>query len=244
MFNVKNVASFSGFGFVLSFLISIVFTGRFFVASFRALIFALLFGVLALVADFLNRRFLVVETLSDTSDETGKKNAPKAGSVVNITIDDENLTEDDGAPIFDVASNRGYFYGGEKKELNSASSDSVQEDSSAGETMKAAAENAPAEFSENTENASVAEQPDAGEKTSEISAEKAVNAQEIDSLPDIGAFSDDSEGDINVISDSEFAQANSNEKLPSPPSDGKTSVNQDTKTIASAIRTLLKRDEM
>ena len=112
MFNLKNVAASAGVGFVLSFLISIISTHRFFVASFRGFIFAVVFALLAFVAGFLNKRFLSVETLLDSKDEAGKKPLSKAGSVVNITIDDENLTEDEAAPNFDVSANKNFFNGG------------------------------------------------------------------------------------------------------------------------------------
>ena len=241
MFNLKNVAASAGAGFVLSFLISIIFTHRFFVASFRGIIFAVVFALLAFTADFLNKKFLAVETLSDSKDETGKKTVPKAGSVVNITIDDENLTEDDAAPSFDVSANKNFFNcsgsveTASKNEENVSAVDSLPKDSSADE---------PVENTVPVVDSAAQEQPESEVKPVAVSSEKAVQSQDIDALPDIGVFSGKSDDDDDIINDSDFAQTESSEKFPSAPTDGKVSVEQDTKTIASAIRTLLKKDEM
>ena len=245
MFNLKNVAASAGVGFVLSFLISIISTHRFFVASFRGIIFAVVFALLAFAAGFLNKRFLSVETLSDSKDEAGKKPISKAGSVVNITIDDENLTEDEAAPNFDVSANKNFFNGGgsvgtaskfEEKTEDAPVADSLQKaDSSADE---------PVENAIPVADSSAPEKAEPENPVAATSSEKAAQSQEIDALPDIGVFSGESDDDGDVINDSDFAQTESSEKLPSAPTDGKVSVDQDTKTIASAIRTLLKKDEV
>lgn len=246
MFNLKNVAASAGVGFVLSFLISIISTHRFFVASFRGIIFAVVFALLAFAAEFLNKKFLSVETLSDSKDEAGKKPVSKAGSVVNITIDDENLTEDEAAPNFDVSANKNFFNGGSSVGTASKIEEKTEEAPAADSLQKADTSVA---VDEPVENAVPVADSSAPEKVEpEIkpaaSAEKASQSQEIDALPDIGVFSGESDDDGGVINDSDFAQTESSEKLPSAPTDGKVSVEQDTKTIASAIRTLLKKDEM
>lgn len=245
MFNLKNVAASAGVGFVLSFLISIISTHRFFVASFRGFIFAVVFALLAFAAGFLNKRFLSIETLSDSKDEAGKKTVSKPGSVVNITIDDENLTEDEAAPSFDVSGNKNFFNGGGSVGTASKFEEKTEEAPVADSLPKA--DSSTDEFVENAvpavdSNASEKAEPEI--KPAAASAEKASQSQEIDALPDIGVFSGESDDDSGVINDSDFAQSESSEKLPSAPTDGKVSVEQDTKTIASAIRTLLKKDEM
>ena len=245
MFNLKNVAASAGVGFVLSFLISIISTHRFFVASFRGIIFAVVFALLAFAAGFLNKRFLSVETLSDSKDEAGKKTVSKAGSVVNITIDDENLTEDEAAPNFDVSANKNFFNGGGSVGTASKIEEKTEEAPVADSLPKAdssVAANEPVENAVPVADSSAPTEPET--KPAAASAEKASQSQEIDALPDIGVFSGESDDDEGVINDSDFAQTESSEKLPSAPTDGKVSVEQDTKTIASAIRTLLKKDEM
>ncbi|WP_296012327.1 hypothetical protein [uncultured Treponema sp.] len=247
MFNLKNVAASAGVGFVLSFLISIISTHRFFVASFRGIIFAVVFALLAFAAEFLNKKFLSVETLSDSKDEAGKKTVSKAGSVVNITIDDENLTEDEAAPNFDVSANKNFFNGGGSVGTASKIEEKTEEAPAADSLQKAdssVAANEPVENAVPVADSSAPEKIEPEIKPAAASAEKASQSQEIDALPDIGVFSGESDDDGGVINDSDFAQTESSEKLPSAPTDGKVSVEQDTKTIASAIRTLLKKDEM
>lgn len=245
MFNLKNVAASAGVGFVLSFLISIISTHRFFVASFRGIIFAVVFALLAFAAGFLNKRFLSVETLSDSKDEAGKKPVSKAGSVVNITIDDENLTEDEAAPNFDVSANKNFFNGGGSVGTASKFEEKTEDAPVADSLQKAeSSTDEPVENAIPVANSSAPEKAEPENPVAATSSEKAAQSQEIDALPDIGVFSGESDDDGDVINDSDFAQTESSEKLPSAPTDGKVSVDQDTKTIASAIRTLLKKDEV
>lgn len=240
MFNLKNVAASAGVGFVLSFLISIISTHRFFVASFRGFVFAVVFALLAFAAGFLNKRFLSVETLWDSKDEAGKKPFSKAGSVVNITIDDENLTEDEAAPNFDVSANKNFFNGGGSVETASK----IEEKAEGVPDADSPSVDEPVETSVPAADSSAPEKTEPEIKPVAMAAEKSAQSQEIDALPDIDVFSGESDDDGDVINDSDFAQSDSSEKLPSAPTDGKASVEQDTKTIASAIRTLLKKDEM
>lgn len=245
MFNLKNVAASAGVGFVLSFLISIISTHRFFVASFRGIIFAVVFALLAFAAGFLNKRFLSVETLSDSKDEAGKKPISKAGSVVNITIDDENLTEDEAAPNFDVSANKNFFNGGGSVGTASKFEEKTEDAPVADSLQKAeSSTDEPVENAIPVADSSAPEKAEPENPVAATSSEKAAQSQEIDALPDIGVFSGESDDDGDVINDSDFAQTESSEKLPSAPTDGKVSVDQDTKTIASAIRTLLKKDEV
>ena len=182
MFNLKNVAASAGVGFVLSFLISIISTHRFFVASFRGFVFAVVFALLAFAAGFLNKRL---------------------------------YQKAEGVP--------------QAESLPKADSPSVDE---------------PVETSAPAADSSAPEKTEPEIKPVAMAAEKSAQSQEIDALPDIAVFSGESDDDGDVINDSDFAQSDSSEKLPSAPTDGKASVEQDTKTIASAIRTLLKKDEM
>ena len=246
MFNLKNVAASAVVGFVLSFLISIISTHRFFVASFRGFVFAVVFALLAFAAGFLNKRFLSVETLLDSKDEAGKKPFSKAGSVVNITIDDENLTEDEAAPNFDVSANKNFFNGGGSVGTASKIEEKAEGVPDADSLPKADSPSVdePVENSVPAADSSAPEKTEPEIKPVAMAAEKSAQSQEIDALPDIDVFSGESDDDGDVINDSDFAQSDSSEKLPSAPTDGKASVEQDTKTIASAIRTLLKKDEM
>ena len=109
MFNVKKAAVAAIVGFALSFLLSIIATGKFLPAFLRGFLFAVVFAAGEIAIDFLNNRFLSGEGgefPSLVADSTQKKAVPKtAGNVVSIVIDDANLTEEPSAPDFDVSSN-------------------------------------------------------------------------------------------------------------------------------------------
>ena len=109
MFNVKKAAVAAAVGFALSFLLSIVATGKFGMAFLRGIIFAAVFAAGAIAIDFLNSRFLSGEggefpsLVPDVSQK--KAGAKSAGNLVSIVIDDANLTEEPSAPDFDVSAN-------------------------------------------------------------------------------------------------------------------------------------------
>ena len=109
MFNVKKAAVAAAVGFALSFLLSIVATGKFGMAFLRGIIFAAVFAAGAIAIDFLNSRFLSGEGGEFPSlvpDVPQKKaGAKSAGNLVSIVIDDANLTEEPAAPDFDVSAN-------------------------------------------------------------------------------------------------------------------------------------------
>ena len=104
MFNPKNLATSAAVGFVLSFLICVVSTHKFGVALLRGCIFALVFAALDFAIEFVYAQFLDDAQGSDSLEEKkpAQKSAGRSGSLVDITIDDENLTEDDQAPSFAV----------------------------------------------------------------------------------------------------------------------------------------------
>lgn len=109
MFNVKKAALAAIAGFALSFLLSIIATGKFGTALLRGVLFAVVFAAGAIAIDFLNNRFLNGEGgdfPSLTPDTTQRKAVAKtAGNLVSIVIDDASLTEEPSAPSFDVSSN-------------------------------------------------------------------------------------------------------------------------------------------
>lgn len=270
MFSVKNASVSAAAGFVLSFLISIISTGKPLVSFVRGIIFAAVFAGLSCAVDFVSGKFLDQGGKSlEAGDEAEKKPAARTGSVVNITIDDEDLTEEEQAPAFDISANANRTYALTPAEKNSALSaeipqgSAVQEPVSAPEKeAEAAAAPAPAE-TKNEEPVSVQpESPapaadsvkkeelpaksEAADKKAQAQAEHIAQVQEIDSLPDIGALSENAESESSgsIISSSDFAQAEDVPPESSPPSGSPDSLDHDTKTIASAIRTLLKKDEM
>ena len=109
MFSIKKAALAAIAGFALSFLLSIVATGKFGMSLLRGILFGVLFAAGAIAIDFLNSRFLDGEggdLPSLAPDIAQRKTAAKtAGNVVSIVIDDANLTEEPSPPSFDVSSN-------------------------------------------------------------------------------------------------------------------------------------------
>ncbi|WP_407400865.1 hypothetical protein [Treponema sp.] len=268
MFKVKNIATAAICGFVLSFLISIISTHKAGVSLLRGVIFALVFAALAFAIDFLNSRFLDVDggIGVDSGDDVSRKASAGAGtgsgSIVNITIDDENLTEDDQAPAFDVSSGRQVFsYRPESRPQEKTVPPAVQPQAPAS-SSGALAENAPVEEAPATadgaqfkpmelgkpiESGEVVKN-DSPQSQESASAKKSSGVKEIDALPDIGEFSaqDNDVGDNGsvapVISDSEFAQSG-DMKASAAMTEGGDMMKQDSKIIASAIRTLLKKED-
>lgn len=87
-------------GFFLSFIIGLISNVAFGVVLLRALIFAVLFGVLGFGVGIVFQRFLL-----DSSDLEGGSEAsagPRQGSVVDLSIGDEPLEEDENGPDFYV----------------------------------------------------------------------------------------------------------------------------------------------
>ncbi len=102
----KKIAIPAIFGFVLSFLISLIATGNFGWALLRGLIFGVLFGVLFFVIDFVFTKFLAEEGSPVSSFDSGKRFQEKSGSRIDITVSDEDLTDDGQNLTFPVKQNK------------------------------------------------------------------------------------------------------------------------------------------
>ena len=105
MFKVKNIVASAMTGFVLSFLISICATHRFGNSLLRGVLAAVIFGLLMVLIEVLDSKFLngtVDSSLGDVS--TARKDS--RGANIDITIADEPLTEDDAPLKFDVKGNK------------------------------------------------------------------------------------------------------------------------------------------
>lgn len=281
---IKNIAVAAASGFVLSFLISIISTHKGGTSLVRALIFAIVFGVLAFGIEFLNGKFLDVEPSITEGNDDSSKTASKAGSVVNITIDDENLTEEDKGPAFNV--NGGSFsykaspltagpkatevpvsagIAGSAAAVSNESSGAVKAVETASEKTESAEKSDSAATSSSAATAASSSSTEGfkpvelgtpikeGEvvKNDAASAKKGQAVKEIDDLPDIGSFgsgsmmddSVESESVAPVINDSEFAQSG-DVNASAAMTEGGDVLKQDTKIIAKAISTLLKKDEL
>ena len=267
MMKPKNIAISAIVGFVLSFLISIVATHRFFRSLLRGGIFAVIFALLAIGIVYLYGKFLEDEAGSDLQSNASPKKTDKVGSVIDLTVSDENLTDDGQGPQFFVANNKHTLADEDTVVANAQKAPDVAPKKAAvaqsGADDGGAVPNAaPVESStgDSTTGDQVFQSVDLGkpftEKEAEPSAtegaakkeEESLSDEEIDELPDIGNLeSDDSKEppeDKEIIKDSDFAVAgkqkkSSNAEFP----DGSNAKNHDAETMAKAIRTLLKKDE-
>lgn len=110
MKNLKFIAAFSIFGFLLSIFSSFHTVARSAGSRFLiALCFALGFGVLAAAIQFLGKKFIFAETSGDFSEAGNKSsnsaNASSGTHPVDIVVQDEELPAEDGGPQFFVGSN-------------------------------------------------------------------------------------------------------------------------------------------
>ena len=254
--------------FVASFLISIISTRAFGFSLLKAVIFGVIFALLTFGISFVNKKFLSVDSDSFGSDDyTSSSPASKrTGNSVDITIDDENLTEDDEEAKFAVELNKR-----ELPESDLVNESSVKAESSPPEINSSQASPAsPASFdvkeavpvNEKSEtNYSAAgtgpgaesngEGNSAAEKSQsalvrEANLKSNVSDSFIDQLPDFGDLNVSEKSEMNDIAmDTEFAQESSvkfSNDTGSKKSSAEEASKNDASTIASAIRTLLKKE--
>lgn len=104
MIKTKNLTITAVFGFVLSFLISIFSTHNFGRSLLRGILFALMFGALAMGIDYLIEKFLETGNETNPLSEVGTgKNQSTVGNKVDITVSDDNLTDDGDGLKFSVS---------------------------------------------------------------------------------------------------------------------------------------------
>ncbi len=129
MKNFKFIAGFSIFGFLLSILSSFHTVARSGgVRFFIAISFALGFGILAAVIQFVAKKFIFVENGSDFSENSGKSTQNSSGTqAVDIVIQDEELPAEENGSQFFVGNNHQML---NKEDLQDVKNNSEEEDSS------------------------------------------------------------------------------------------------------------------
>lgn len=148
MKNLKFIAGFSIFGFLLSIFSSLKnvsrsFGGRFFIA----LCFALGFGILAAAIMFVTQKFVLAENTADISDSgnsSGKNpnNSVSGSQPVDIVVQDEDLPSEDGGPQFYVGENHQMLNDEDLQDMKKVSEPEETEDSGSSELrQKKEAEN-------------------------------------------------------------------------------------------------------
>lgn len=242
MINPRIITVSAGIGFCLSFLIGLIFKVNFLSLLFRAVIFALVFAVVVAIACIVFDKFLSNESNYDS--ELAKDSSSNAtGSVVNITVDDDNLPDDDYAPKFSVGNNRqalssSVFGDDEKSSVDDISSskesNSVNEAETSGDDSSVTNGSESVTVSQNKDDSFQPVSLTDVSKPSENTTSSKGSSNVLDDLPEIGELpssvsSDSDSVDVAKSSDSSSGAISSSD--------------QNTQLMAQAIKTLLAKDE-
>lgn len=220
-------------GFILSFIIGLLSSVSFGVVLLRALFFAVLFGVLGFGIGIVFRRFLLESSdLDGGSDVSG---GARQGSVVDLSIGDEPLEEDENGPDFYVRkdiSSSGHVQHSEKNSVDNSQATELAK--TANVTGGDASQS---QFKPITLGASTAVAPQEGSGTLPGTS---VNRDD-DILPEIGDLSmiGSTEEEVAPAVGMDIPIANGMETSQGRSNAGTSS---DSHTIAQAIRTVLARD--
>lgn len=259
MISPKYISISAGLGFIVSFLVG-VFSGiGFGHVVLRALICALFFGVMTVGILFLNQKFLS-DGQADTDLDAPAEKMPRVGGVIDITVDDDRLPEEEQGPRFNVASTRPALRQTETAAQESADAGSpmpppVSEPASVPDGNRASVP-PPAESSAGftpmglAQVASAAPEQKQAKVTPQPSAPSHAAAPaagaDLGELPDISTFGGGDTADTageNVVEDSEFAEADVPQKARSSVfPDGVPASEQSASLMAQAIRTVLVRE--
>lgn len=248
MKNIKLISICAASGFFLS-LISGFFSksgfGRIFLT---ALIFGIIFGILAFGISFVYDRFLAVETTGQEHVDSGSaenysvSDSKNLGQHVDIVIKDEELEQSGNPNHYDVGENH--------QMLNESDYNSDNKTTEPKETIVPKNEFVPIRNLETVSNfsSSESETPKEAETRREaIERQEEEKGSQLDTLPDmselqLAAAPGDSENDTITISDSEEAQfvhSATNYKS-SDISDGEI---KDASLMAKAISSILAEEE-
>jgi len=252
--NPKIIGIAAGVGFVLSILIGLIAQNSIVAVFLRGFICAALCA--ALSAGIL---FIFEKYLADGSELDGNVSVPKAaGSIIDITLDDEKLPEDKDAPKFNVSDNLKNMTEENNEENKPSKNSEVATqlgDANTSEEQAVAEASSKVEDSTSSENDSFKPMTVAAvTQSSEQSVEKKnkVGDEVLDALPDIGDIEKNSNNDDSVDSFSNVGSVSSS-TVSSAPSmsssksasfpDGSGPSVKDAATIAQAIRSVLARED-
>ena len=110
MRNFKSILYFAIFGFLISFVFGLFSHSSFISILIKAIIFLLIFAVLGFIISFVFSKFLDDESTNDLSGEEGLNSSSQEnntkGRVVDLVIQDEELSPKQSENSFFVGSNR------------------------------------------------------------------------------------------------------------------------------------------
>jgi len=147
MQNIKFVSIFAACGFVFSFLCGLLSKSKFYIILIRALIFGVVFGLLALLISFLYNKFLKDDS-SDLSEGAGVDSGSAApagktetrGNRVDFVVRDEELGKGESENHFVVGENHQML---NSTDISSSNSTSSFENLNAAGNSTASAGNSP-----------------------------------------------------------------------------------------------------
>lgn len=237
--NPKLISVAAGAGFVLSFLIGLFSRVAFPYLVLRALLFALLFAVAAAAISFVFKKFIDVP--QGGTDEPSQAAQPATGGVVNITVDDDSLPDDEGSPQFSVGKNRPAFGGGAlSSDGGGRAVDDISARAAPAPSAQAPAAAAPAPSSDGQAAAQGFRPMALGTPVASVSVS---SDGSIDNLPEIGELNVGSAKGGEVISDSDFASSGTTSISASAGSGGGVAIEGNASLMAQAIRTVLAQED-
>lgn len=226
MINPKYITIAAVVGFCLSFIIGLVCGVSIGRILFRAFIFACVF---ALVAVGVSVVFSIFLTSSNSSSEFDSAPSGTSGSVVNITVDDDALPDDEFSPKFSVENNRKSLGVDALSDKNneSKSSDSPAAASAVASVASPSNENEPA--------AAPAFKPS---NLDDITKKSEPSSDDISDLPPIDDLPADSASGFESVNDGVSGTSSVSSKPTSS-----VVPEQNAQLMAQAISTILSKDE-
>lgn len=272
MKNIKFIAGFSCFGFLLSFISGFTSRGNNIGRiTLHAVIFAVVFAGLAVLIGFVFGKFLSTEGDVSYENSSGEGNgtpvATPSSHAVDIMVQDEELPQEENAPQFFVGSGHQMLSPDDVKDVSretvaAANASAVSENNERNEVVKsektaAAVDNnsasgfVPVSLGENLSNITSVESKTEAEvmkaetKTS-ASAPASVSEGEgeLDSLPDLEDLAGYQQSNSSMMEDEDIDDATDTSDITPTTSVSAEEVTsgQDVELMAKAISTLLKKE--
>lgn len=228
MLNPKLIAIAAACGFILSFIAGLLAGVSFGVLLVRALVSTVILGGITAGVSVVYSKFL--EQVSDSVSSS--ENVPLPGSIVDITLGDDDLMDDDAGPGFFVDPSV------QKRTGSTSQASGVKTEQSADvEQLSSLDEEDLSKANPDVQTSSERMSESAAQTAEKKTAEKSSLDDELDELPDIASLSRDI-----LSSDDESMSVNANKHGESPSGHNAQQGTQDANLMAQAIRTILSKD--
>ena len=222
MINPKYITIAAIVGFCLSFFIGLISGVNFGHILLRALIFAVVFSAIAVGVSFVYSFFLSSAGAPSDIDSP----AGTSGSVVNITVDDDVLPDDEYSPKFSVENNRRSLGADALARANEAAEPAVSEPADGEKSETPSSDDEPA-------SAPAFKPSNLGDMTKKSEQ----SPEDISDLPPIDDLSPESTGSFESVDDvssgSSSSVSSSSAAIPE----------QNAQLMAQAISTILSKDD-